>query len=344
MRNVLAAAFVLGLAGLAHAQGGFGGKGDLRERDRIPWVRGGMDRAVVGGNDNLSPLERRRLRAQGVEPTDKKYIFVYIRATDEQAMEPREVSTCADAHEAARGAWSFVLLDFDKENAFQKAWRVTSAPACLGCDVYGNDFIKMGAATTETIRTVLKNTPDAIQKYEAKLKYDFTKATDLLKTDEDKGAKLLVDLCLTGKAGYKEVADSHAKLSELTDPAFRKGELATAVSAEMGADYYEDMVKVYRMTPPGVKAEVFLALLDHARGNVQPAIQRLLKVLKYDSRSFKPEIDGAQKALDDISKAGDLRIEAALAGDKAVAKEILRKLAKDYAGTEAGKHAADAAK
>jgi hypothetical protein len=31
----------------------------MRERDRIPWVRGGMDRAVVGANDNLSPLERR---------------------------------------------------------------------------------------------------------------------------------------------------------------------------------------------------------------------------------------------------------------------------------------------
>ncbi len=112
MKSLLALAFVVGLAGAAQAQG-FGGKGDMRERDRIPWVRGRMDRAVNGGMDNLSPLEKRRLKAIGQEPTDKKYIFVYIRGTDEAQMEPREVSTCADAHEAARGAWSFVLLDFD---------------------------------------------------------------------------------------------------------------------------------------------------------------------------------------------------------------------------------------
>jgi len=342
MKNVLAAAFVIGLAGAAHAQGGFGGKGDMRERDRIPWVRGGMDRIVGGGSDNLNPLDKRRFRQP--EAGEKKYIFVYIRATEESAMEPREVSACADAHEAARGAWAFVLLDFDKESPYQKAWKVTSGPACLGLDIYGNDFTKMGAATIDTIRTVLKNTPDLIGRYEAKLKYDFQKASDQVKSDEEKGAKMFVDICLTGKAGYKEVAESHSKLGELTDPAFRKGELAAAVSAEMGADYYEDLVKIYRTTPPGAKAEVLLALLDHARGNIQPAIQRLQRILKYDVRSYKPEMDAAQKALEEISKACDVKIEAALAGDKSVAKEILRKLAKDYAGTEAAMHAAAAAK
>jgi hypothetical protein len=104
-------------------------------------------------------------------------------------------------------------------------------------------------------------------------------------------------------------------------------------------------VKVYRSTAPGARAEIVLAMLDHARGNVQPAIQRLLKVQKYDARVLKGEIESAGKALDEISKAGDVKIEAALAApDKAVAKEVLKKLAKDYQYTEAGKHAADAAK
>jgi hypothetical protein len=341
MKHALTVAFVIGLAGMAHAQGGFG-KGDgMRERDRIPWVRGGMERALGGGGSD-NPFDRRRLRQP--EPGDKKYIFVYIRATDEAAMEPREVSASADAHEASRGAWQFVLLDFDKENPYQKAWKVTGAPACIGADMFGNDFIKVGGATIDNIRTVLKNTPDAIARYEAKLKSDYQKATDQLKTDEEKGAKLIVDICLYGKTGYKEVAESHTKLGELTDPAFRKGELATAVSADMGAEYFEEMVKVYRTTPPGAKAEVFLALLDHARGNVQPAIQRLLRILKYDPRAFRPEMDAAQKALEDISKAGDLKIEAALAGDKSAAKDVLRKLAKDYQGTDASLHAAAAAK
>jgi len=343
MKSMLAAAFVIGLAGLAHAQGGFGGKGDMRDRDRIPWVRGGMDRAVSGG-DALTPLEKRRLKAQGIEPGDKKFIFVYIRGTKDEATEPREVSNCADAVEASRAAWHFVLLDFDPENAYQKSWGIKGGPACIGCDIYGNDFVKLPGLTIDVIRTVIKNTPDQVQKYEAKLKYDFQKANDIVKTDEEKGAKLFVDICLFGKTGYKEVGESHSKLTELTESSLRKSELATAVSPEMGVDYLEDLVKVYRATSPGVKAEVMLALLEHARGNVQPAIQRLLKVLKYDVRSLKPEIESAQKALDEISKAGDLKIEAALAGDKAVAKEILKKLARDYAGTEAGKHATDASK
>ena len=100
-----------------------------------------------------------------------------------------------------------------------------------------------------------------------------------------------------------------------------------------------------RSTAPGAKAEIALALLDHSRGNILPAIQRLLSVMKYDARLLKPEVEAAAKALDEISKAGDARIEGALNGpDKAVAKEVLRKLAKDYAGTDAGKHAADASK
>ena len=341
MKQALTAAFVIGLAGLAHAQGGFGGRAD---RERIPWLRGGMDRAVSGSPDNLSPFEKRRLKSQGIEPSEKKYIFVYIRGTKEETTEPREVANCADAVEASRSAWYFVLLDFDPENAYQKAWGFKSGPACIGCDIFGNDFVKFPGLTIDIIRTVLKTTPDQVQKYEAKLKYDFQKASDTVKSDEEKGAKLFVDICLLGKTGYKEVGESHTKLTELTESSLRKGELATAVSPEMGVDYLEDLVKVYRATSPGVKAEVMLALLEHARGNVQPAIQRLLKVLKYDARSLKSEIESAQKALDEISKAGDAKIDSALAGDRAVAKEILRKLAKDYAGTDAGKHAADASK
>jgi hypothetical protein len=344
MKHALTAAFVIGLAGLAHAQGGFGGGGGMRDRERIPWVRGGMDRAVSGGVDALSPQQRRLLKAQGTEPSDKKYIFVYVRGTKEETTEPREVANCADAVDAARGAWLFVLVDFDPENLWQKSWGIKTGPACLGCDIFGNDFLKFPGLSIDIIRTVVKGTPAEVQKYEAKLKYDFQKASDLVKTDEEKGAKLFVDICLFGKTGYKEVGESHTKLTELTESSLRKGELATAVSPEMGVDYLEDLVKVYRATSPGVKAEVMLALLEHARGNVQPAIQRLLKVLKYDARSLKSEIESAQKALDEISKAGDLKIDAALAGDKAVAKEILRKLARDYAGTEAAKHAADASK
>jgi len=320
------------LAGLVEAQG----FGRDRERQRIPWAnsieKAGTD---AGGRDFFG---RRR------DPVEKKYVFVYVRPLNEDS-EPREFGNCADVMEAIDGPWGFVKLDFDKESAFQKAWGIKSSPAIVGCDLHGNDFVKVGGTSIDNIRTVIRNTPALVQTYQAKLKAEFQKAMDVVKGDEEKGAKLFVDICLTGKTGYKEVTDSQSKLTELTEIAFKKGELASAVSPETGAEYYEDLTKVYRTTPPGAKAEIFVALLDHARGNVQPAIQRLIKVTKYDPRLLKGEVDAAGKALDEISKAGDAKIEAALQGpDKALAREVIRKLAKDYAGTEAGKHANDAAK
>jgi hypothetical protein len=330
--TVLAASLVLTLAGLVEAQG----FGRDRERQRIPWATS-IERAA-SGDSGRDFFGRRR------DPVEKKYIFVYVRPLNEEA-EPREFANCADVMDAIDGPWGFVKLDFDKENAVQKAWGIKTSPAIVGCDLHGNDFVKVAGTTIDNIRTVIRNTPTMVQAYQAKLKAEFQKATDVVKTDEEKGAKLFVDICLTGKNGYKEVSDSQAKLGEITEIAFKKGELASAVSPETGVEYYEDLTKIYRATPPGAKAEILLAVLDHARGNVQPAIQRLLKVTKYDPRLLKNEVESAAKALDEISKAGDSKIEAALQGpDKALSREVLRKLAKDYTGTEAGKHANDAAK
>lgn len=341
--NILGAALVLALASVAQAQGaGFGG-GRMRDRNTITWYT--SIEKVSGGVDNLPLQERRRLKALGIEPSDKKFIFVYVRPLTEETAEPREFASCTDAVEASRGTWGFVKMDFDKENAYLKSWGIKGAPACIGCDLFGNQFVILGGPSIENIRAIIRTTPLKVAEYEAKLKFDFQKASDALKSDEDLAAKLFVDICSNGKSGYKEVAESQAKLNELTENAFRKGELACAVSVDCGVEFFEDLTKIYRATAPGIRAEIMLAVLDHARGNVQSAIQRLLKAAKNDPRQLKPELEAAAKALDEISKAGDAKVDAALGStDKALAKELLRKLAKDYAGTEAGKHAAEAAK
>src|SRR6185503_2753387 len=181
MKTTLAIAFTVALGGLAHAQG----FGRDMGRDRIQWSRS-LDAAMKGG-DNLSEFEKRRLKAMGIEPQDKKYIFVYIRPTTEDT-EPREFNTCQDAVDAYRGAWTFVKLDFDKESAVQKAWKVTSAPACIGCDLYGNDFVKLGVPSVDTIRSVIRGTPQAVAAYEAKLKADYQKANDLVKSEDERGS------------------------------------------------------------------------------------------------------------------------------------------------------------
>jgi hypothetical protein len=147
-------------------------------------------------------------------------------------------------------------MDFDKENAWQKAWGVVRAPAVIGCDLHGNEFAKAGVATLDTVRNMLKGMPDLVAKYEASLKLSFGRAMDALKGDEEKGLKALVDLCLIAKPGYKETAEAGAKLAETAEAALRKGELAEAVGVDVGISYHDDLVKVLRTTPPGIHAEI----------------------------------------------------------------------------------------
>jgi hypothetical protein len=321
----------------AVAQDGF------RDRDvrfRMRWY---PSIESVGGNGSMDEIERRRLRAFGMEGGEKKFIFIYVRPITEDR-EPAEFSTFAEALQASREAWAFVKMDFDKENPYQKAWQLKGAPACIGADLHGNDFVKLGAASTDSIRGILRNTPGEITRYETKIKSDFGKATDLLKTDEERGAKALVDLIAIGRKGYKEIADAQTRLGELAENAMRKGDLASAVSLDAAVDYYEELVKIYKASAPGVRAEIAAAVVDHARGNAAAAIARLHKVMKYDVRLLKAEVDQAGKALDEIGKSCEQKIDAALLlPDKAQVKEALRKLAKDYAGTEAGRHAAELA-
>jgi hypothetical protein len=338
MRTTIAVILALGAVLPASAQEGF--RGDARTRVRwYPSVE-----SVVGGGGGTDELERRRLRAFGMEPSEKKYIFVYIRPVTEEK-EPNEFSTFADVLNAARDAWAFVKMDLDKENAHQKAWGVRGAPSIVGCDLHGNDFTRATGHSTDAIRSVLKNTPDAVSRYQAKLKSDFAKASDTLKIDEERGAKLFVDLVAIGKRGYKEIVDAQEKIAEISAQALRKGELASAVSLDAGVEYLEELVKTYKSSAPGIQAEVSLALLDHARGNVQPSIQRLVRLQKLDLRGMKAEQEALARAFMEVDKAGVQKIEAAQTlPDKAQSREALKRLAKDYAGTEAGRQAAEASK
>ena len=291
--------------------------------------------AAAGGGE----MNRRRFFGQ--EAAEKKFIFVYVRPLQEER-EPSEFSN-ADVISHSRGAWAFVKLEFEKESPWLRTWGIRTAPAVIACDIHGNEFGK--AATLDAVRGLLKNVPDAIAKYEARLRLDWQRIQDQLKVDEDKGAKALVDFCLAAKPGYKEVAEATARLTELADNALRKGELAEAVSVDAAIDYHEEILKIYRASAPGLQAEIRLARLEHERGQVQPAIQRLAKISKLDGRLFAREIEDAAKATADLSKAGDAKIDAAVnLSDKTAAREMLRKLAKDYAGTEAGRRAAEASK
>jgi hypothetical protein len=337
-------AFLFALSAQAFAQkggggGGFGGRGNGGGPgfNRIYWYNS-VDSVTA---DSTDPFQARLKKQQGMQPTEKKYIFVYIRPMAE-AQDPN-VFNDASIVELSFRDWAFVKMDFDKENQHLKAWGVKTAPLCIGCDIHSNDFMKTSSLGIGDIRQLTNGVPERVAAYEQKLKADFGKANDLAKSDENRAARLFVDIVANGKKGYKEVEESSTKVNEIAEAAFRRSELPESISAEAGIEFFDDLAKSLKGTLPGVEAEIRIARLDHDRGNVQAAIQRLLAILKYDPK-LKSEIEKAAAALEDLSKAGEAKVDLALSGDKASAKETLRDIAKKYAGTEAAKKAQDAVK
>lgn len=337
-QTALVPAVLLALATPALAQKGFD-RGEFGGGPRIYWYD--SVEAVSGGGDSMQErIARKFLR--GMDNAEKKYMFVYIRPGSEEK-EPNEFNN-NDIVLASRQEWAFVRMDVNKDNAHQRAWGVKGAPLLLGCDMHGNDFVRAGGVTIDAVRSILKGTPDAVAKYEQKIRNDYAKAVELAKSDEGRAVKALVDLVAAGKPGYKEVTEAQARLNEIAESAFRRVEVAESVSLESGLEQLEELVKVFRSTAPGIQAEIRIARLERARDNPAAAIARLQKVLKADPRLFKKELEEAAALLQEISKDGQARIESTLATDRARAKDVLKKLARDYAGTEAGKQAGDEAR
>lgn len=303
-----------------------------RNGDRLPADPGG---------DGAARLER-WARRFGFEPVPKKYIFVYIRPAVEEK-DPTEFNNM-DLVTASRREWAFVKMDLDREHPHQKAWGVRSAPFCVTLDMKGNEILKTNSVSIDALRNLIRNTPEVIARFEAKLKIDFQRALEALKADEARGVKALIEIAQIPKVGYKEITDAQAALAEAAETAFRNCELVESVSPEQGIAYLEEIVKIYRLTPPGVRAEIRIARLEHHREAVPNAIQRLQKILKYDPRLVKKEIDEAASVLGEISREGETRIAAALTGNRAEAREALRRIGRDYAGTEAGRRALEEAR
>ena len=334
MKTPLAtAAVLLACAAPALAQRG---PEDMMAR-RLSWYP--SLEAAMGGGDGLSEMERRRMRFFGEQAQDKKYILVYVRPLSEEK-EPGDFQN-ADVITQSRGPWAFVKMDFDKENKWLKTWGIGRAPAVIGTDLHGNEFGK--AASSDAVRGLLKSVPDQVAKYEAKIRADWSKTSDLLKVDEDRGTKMLVDFCQGAKPGYKETGEANAKLTEVSESALKRGELAESVSVDAGAGYYDDLSRTYGKTAPGILSQIRLAFLESERGNVRKGLDSLQRILK--ERLSPHETEEANKTVQEISKRGELKIESALSNpDKTAAKDALRKLAADYAGTDAGKRAADVVK
>jgi hypothetical protein len=356
----LAAVLTLALASQAWAQrggggggggGGFGpGVGEFGRQAGIDWIpsidaalgRGGAAPTEGGAGGDAERADRRARRFMGFDPVPKKYVFVYIRTP----MEDRDPATFnnTDIIQASWREWAFVKMDFDKEQANQKAWGIRGAPVCLTLDLHGNDILRANVVSVEAVRGLLRNTPDEILRFEAKLKVDFQRALEALKTDEARGVKGLIDIAALNRVGYKEITDAQSALVETSEATFKNCDLMESVGPEQAIAYLEEMVRLYKLTSPGVRAEVRIARMENLRENVAAALQRIQKVSKYDARFLRKEIEEAQALAAEIAREGEAKISAALTGNRAEARESLRKIAREYSGTEAGRRAADEAR
>jgi len=347
--TALAAVLTLALASEALAQrgGGGGGRGgggfgpgDFGGGPAILWypsiesalARGGERPAAPAADpDQPAPDPDRWARRFGFDPVPKKYVFVYVRPVSDD--KDPNVFNNTELVTASRREWAFVKMDFDKEQPHQKAWGLKAPPACITLDMHGNDILKTTALSIDALRGLIRNTPDAIQAFELKLR-----------TDEARGVKALIEIAALNRVGYKEITDAQSALAETSEAAFKNCELLESASLEWGIAFLEEMVRLYRTTAPGVRADARIARLENLRQNIQAAIQRLARIAKYDARFLRKEIDEAAALLGDISREGDAKIAAALSGNKAEARDSLRKIARDYTGTEAAKHASDEAR
>jgi hypothetical protein len=292
--------FVLVLSAQAMAQGKGGkgdfGKGDFGERGvRVHWAP-----SIESATSTDSESARGKVGKMFGEPVEKKYLLVYVRPPSE-SNDPGEFSN-DDVVKASYREWSFVKMDPDKDNPYLKSWGIKTAGVVMGCDLHGNAFMGPVTSSADQLRRILGGLPGAVFAYEQKIKNDFGKAVDAIKTDEARGTKLLIDLVATGKPGYKEVTQAQARLTEQADAAFKRGELAESVSPETGIEYYDEISKTYKGTPPGARADLKLARLERERGNAKGALAKLQAVAKLDPRAFKAEVEEAQKALEEMPR------------------------------------------
>lgn len=251
-----------------------------------------------------------------------------------------------DMRKASREDAVFCKLKFDREDKVFAKLKIEKVPVILGLDKYGNEYVRSSSITISVARSVIDDLPKMVNAFEEKIYLQHDKALQLLDKGDEKGAiKLFVDIVASGKRGYDRIERSASKLEKLTEKEFK--ELATLAETDksLAKTNLTDASKKYKGTPQGAYAEIMLATLENEDGDAKSAIRRLLPIAESDHPFFEKAASKAKDALEHISNEGVVLIDKAKkSGDKAKAAETIRKIAKDYEGTDAAAKAKEALK
>lgn len=326
MRHWIAWACVLSLSTPAFAQGGGGpggGGGGRGRGTRVEWAAD-MDAAMRQAKEKNA------------------YLFIFVKNAADK--DPTEFNNADLDAISKQGGVIFVKLNFSKEDEWIKQWKVQAAPMILGCDRHGNDYNRAASTNIDKIRGILDALPALVQKYEAKLKSEYGKFQEALKTQQNaKIGKALADLLPVLKKGYKETDETLAKMKEIEGAEVKKIEQGGKGDAEIELEWLKEMLADFKNTPLAAEAELRLAKIEKEK-DPQAGLARVKRVQKLEGLGYPPKVEAATALLGEITADGEARVAEAVKLDKAAAKEALRKLVKDYAGTDAAKRASEALK
>jgi len=288
-------------------------------------------------------------KASDAAKSGEKFLLVYVY---EDKANGNSISTDffrLDVIQLSKTTWVFSKMPYTKDDAELRKLGVRRPGTVLGLDRYGNEWKRLDAVSAIELKGLLASVPELVKRFTEKLQADFARAEVLGKTDLDKAGKLFADIARNSRKGYKEIEDAAGKVREISARQFKAVELAFSADEKQAMTMLKQLAGDYKDLPSGVEAEIRLAEFDLTKGAIPSSIERAKRALRVEGQeAFVEEVAHAKKVMEKIAAEGNQRIAAALqlaqAGDRAKAVEAFRQIARDFAGTEAGKKAADVAK
>jgi hypothetical protein len=289
-------------------------------------------------------------KAADMAKADEKFLLVY--AYDEKAVANGNVLATEfyllDVIQLSKTTWVFTKIAYSKDNADLRKLGVKKPGTVLGFDKYGNEWKRIEAVSTMELKGLLAAVPDLVRKFTEKLQADSARAEALVATDESRAVKLYGEIARLPRTGYKEIEQAAAKVAELAARQWKSIDLAFSVDEKTGVAALQRMASDFKDLPAGAEAEVRLAEVDLKNGTIPFAIQHIKTALRLEGHEGAADVTGhAKEVLAKIVALGEARIDAAKttgSTDRAKGSAALRQIAQEFAGTDAAKKAADAAK
>ncbi len=218
----------------------------------------------------------------------ERYIFVYVRKPGD--LKPPTAFYGGELLVAGRsGKWTFAHFELNPEDPWQKKAGVSRAPVILGCDGFGNVFTPSSQLSRFSVKSIVTILPAKIEKYQKDLASELERASALAVDAPRRAVQSLIKLALETKPGYPQAQKALSLVNEIGNSELEEAALAESVSPKRGIEFLEGIVKTYGRTPPGVKAEIRIALLEKARGDVTAALRRLKAIEEYASPHLAAE-------------------------------------------------------